>query len=65
MMTVTRVFADHVAEVARLLKDEEVPGETLRRLTGLGARLVPGSTAAAVTIATPKGALSLPRPARG
>lgn len=51
MVTVTRALADRIAEVARLLKTEEVPEEALRRLMGLGAGLVPGTAAAAVTIA--------------
>jgi len=58
MMTVTRDFADRLAEVSRLLRQDEVADETLRRLTGLGAALVPGASAAAVTIATDRGALS-------
>lgn len=57
MVAVTRNFADRVAEVAQLLKEDEVPDDALRRLTSLGAALVPGGTAAAVTIAMPKGAL--------
>jgi hypothetical protein len=51
MVAVTRDFADHLAEVARLLAEDEVADETLRRLTGLGTRLVPGAVAAAVTMA--------------
>lgn len=58
MVAVTRELADRVAEVARLLKEDEVSDDALRRLTGLGAELVPGGTAAAVTIAMPKGALT-------
>ena len=58
MVTVTRDFADHLAEVARLLKEDEVADETLRRLTDLGTGLVPGATAAAVTIAMDHGALT-------
>jgi hypothetical protein len=45
MMTVTRDFADRLAEVSRLLRQDEVADETLRRLTGLGATLVPGASA--------------------
>lgn len=52
MVTVTRDFADRLADVARLLDQDEVQDDTLRRLTGLGIELVPGGTAAAVTIAT-------------
>ena len=58
MVTVTRPFADRLAEAARLIKDDDVPDETLRRLTNLGVELVPGTTAAAVTIAVPAGALT-------
>lgn len=58
MVTVTRDFADRLAEVARLLKEDEVADETLRRLTSLGPALVPGATAAAVTIAMEHGALT-------
>jgi GAF domain-containing protein len=58
MVAVTRDFADRVAEVAQLLEEDEVADDALRRLTSLGAALVPGSTAAAVTIAMPKGALT-------
>jgi len=41
MVRVTREFADRVADVARLLKDDEIPDEVLHRLTGLGVDLVP------------------------
>jgi GAF domain-containing protein len=58
MVTVTRELADRIAEVAQLLAAEEVPDGALRRLTGLGVELVPGGTAAAVTIAVPTGALT-------
>jgi GAF domain-containing protein len=58
MVAVTRDFADRLAEVARLLKEDEVADETLRRLTGLGTELVPGATATAVTIAMDQGALT-------
>lgn len=58
MVAVTRDFADDLAEVARLLREDEVADETLRRLTGLGTQLVPGAVAAAVTIATDHGALN-------
>lgn len=50
VVTVDRAFADQVAEVARLLDSDDVPDETLRRLTRLGAELVPGGRAAAVTV---------------
>ena len=58
MITVTREFADRVAEVAQLLEADDVPDDALHRLTALGAGLVPGGTAAAVTIAMPSGALT-------
>jgi GAF domain-containing protein len=58
MVRVTREFADRVADVARLLKDDEVPDEVLQRLTALGVELVPGGNAAAVMIAMDKGGLT-------
>ncbi len=58
VVTVTRDLADHVAEVAQLLQQDEVPDSALRRLTRLGTELVPGGTAAAVTIAAGTGALT-------
>ncbi len=58
MVTVTRAFADRLAEVARLLENDDVADEALRRLTNLGIELVPGGTAAGVTIAQAGGALT-------
>jgi GAF domain-containing protein len=58
MVAVTRELADRVAEVAELLAADEAEDEALRRLTALGAELVPGGTAAAVTIATARGGLT-------
>jgi GAF domain-containing protein len=58
MITVTREFADRVADVAQLLDGDEIQDEALSRLTALAAELVPGGTAAAVTIAMPGGALT-------
>jgi hypothetical protein len=58
MVTVTRAFADRIAEVARLLESDDVTDEALRRLTDLGIELVPGGTAAGVTIAQAEGALA-------
>jgi len=58
MVEVTREFADRVAEVAQLLTDDEFPDDVLHRLTGLGTELVPGGTAAAVTIAAEKNGLT-------
>ena len=57
-MKVTREFADRIADAARLLEEDEVADNTLRRLTELAVELVPGSTAAAMTIATAQGALN-------
>jgi GAF domain-containing protein len=58
MITMTREFADRVAEVAQLLESDEIPDEALHRLTALAAELVPGGTAAAVTVAMASGALT-------
>jgi GAF domain-containing protein len=58
MVTVTRELADRVAEVAQLVQEDEVADEALRRVTDLGVEVVPGGTAAAVTVAMPQGALS-------
>lgn len=58
MVRVTREIADRVADVAQLLKEDDVPDEALRRLTGLGVELIPGGTAAAVTVAMDKGGLT-------
>jgi GAF domain-containing protein len=57
MITVTREFADRVADVAQLLEGDEIPDEALNRLSALAAELVPGGTAAAVAIAMASGAL--------
>lgn len=51
MVTVTREFADSISEVAQLLKADEAPDEALLRLTRMAVDLVPGSTAAEVTVA--------------
>jgi len=58
MITVTREFADCVADVAQLLERDEIPDEALQRLTALATELVPGGTAAAVTIAMASGVLT-------
>lgn len=58
MVTVTREFAEQLADVARLLDRDETIDQALGRLTGMGVQLVPGGTAAAMTIAIPKGALT-------
>ena len=57
MVRVTREFADHIAGVSQLLDEDEVPDDVLQRLTALGAELIPGGNAAAMTIAMDKGAL--------
>ena len=57
-MVVTREFADRIAGVAQLLEEDEVADNTLRRLTELAVELVPGGTAAAMTIASERGALN-------
>jgi hypothetical protein len=51
----TRALADRVAQIARLLQEDDSDA-ALRRLTGLGIRLVPGADAAAVTVAGDEGA---------
>jgi hypothetical protein len=35
VVTVNRAFADRLAEVAELVKEDEIPDEALRRLTDL------------------------------
>jgi GAF domain-containing protein len=49
MVTVTRALAERMADVARLLS-EESSDAALQRLTDLGVELIPGVTAAAVTV---------------
>lgn len=58
VVTVTREFADQVAEVTQLLETDESADESLRRLTALAVELVPGGTAAAVTVAAAGGGLT-------
>lgn len=50
MVRVTQALADRISGVARLLEDEDDSDATLRRLTGLAVDLVPGATAAALTV---------------
>lgn len=50
MMEVTQELAERISEVARLLQDEDEGDAPLLRLADLGVELVPGATAAAVTI---------------
>jgi GAF domain-containing protein len=52
MVAVTRELAERIAGIAALLEADEVPDETLRRITDMCVELVPGATGAAVTIAT-------------
>src|SRR5579859_6091045 len=61
MITVTRQFADRVAEIAQLLEageTDEIADDTLRQLTALAAELVHGGTAAAVMVALPSSGLT-------
>jgi GAF domain-containing protein len=50
MMEVTQALAERISEVARLLEDDDEGDAPLLRLADLGVELVPGATAAAVTI---------------
>jgi GAF domain-containing protein len=50
MMEVTQELAERISEVARLLESDDQGDAALLRLADLGAELVPGATAAAVTI---------------
>lgn len=50
MLEVTEELAERISEVARLLENDDEGDVALLRLAGLGAELVPGATAAAVTI---------------
>lgn len=50
MVEVTQELAERVSEVARLLENDDEEGVALLRLAELGAELVPGAIAAAVTI---------------
>jgi hypothetical protein len=42
MITVTREFADRVADVAQLLEGDEIPDEALNRLSALASGFRPG-----------------------
>lgn len=55
---VTRALAERISDIARTLERDEDSDTALRRLTDLGVDLVPGATAAAVTIATDGHALT-------
>ena len=50
MMEVTQEFAERMSDVARLLENDDEDDAPLRHLADLGVELVPGATAAAVTI---------------
>ncbi len=58
MVEVTRELADQIADIARLLPDDEGSDQILRRLTRLAVDLVPGGTAAALTIESQDRALT-------
>ncbi|MGI8445752.1 MAG: GAF domain-containing protein, partial [Streptosporangiaceae bacterium] len=58
MVVVTRALAERISDIARTLERDEDSDTALRRLTDLGVDLVPGATAAAVTIATDGHALT-------
>lgn len=47
---VTQALAERIADVARLLEDDDCDDAPLRRLSELGVDLVPGAAAAGVTI---------------
>ena len=50
MLEVTQELAGRISEVARLLENDDEGDAPLHRLADLGVELVPGATAAAVTI---------------
>lgn len=52
MVKVTQAFAERIADVARLLESDGDDDSVLHRLTRLAIELIPGATAAAVTIMT-------------
>ena len=58
VVAVDRGFAERVAQVAKLLEADEDRDEPLHRLIRLGVELVPGTSAAAVTIAADGSALT-------
>jgi GAF domain-containing protein len=51
MVEVTQELAERISEVARLLESEDDSDAVLHRITSLCVELIPGATAAAVTIA--------------
>lgn len=52
MVRVTRQLAEHIADLARLLLDDEGTDVPLQQLTELALELIPGSAAAGVVAAT-------------
>ncbi len=58
MVQVTRELADQIADITRLLDDDDGSDPLLRRLTGMAVRLVPGGTAAALTVESQNTALT-------
>lgn len=50
MIEVTRELAEQIADTARLLDHDDESDPTLRRLTRMAVELVPGGTAAAMTV---------------
>jgi transcriptional regulator with GAF, ATPase, and Fis domain len=51
MVEVTQELAERISEVARLLESDDDSDAVLHRITSLCVELIPGATAAAVTIA--------------
>ena len=54
VVAVSREFADRLADVTKLLDAGEATDEALAAAS-LGVQLIPGGTAAAVTVAVPEG----------
>jgi len=52
MVRVTRQLAERIAELARLLLDDEGTDVPLQQLTGLAVEVIPGTSAAGVVAAT-------------
>jgi GAF domain-containing protein len=50
MVEMTTALAEQIADTARLLEDDDDSDLTLRRLTRMAVELIPGSTAAALTV---------------
>ena len=58
MAEMTRALADQIADITRLLDDDDDSDVTLRRLTGLAVELIPGGAAAALTVESKRQALT-------